>query len=75
MSILKALNHFMAVLSAILLDALRFVSLGAHSNSALRAENLFLRRQLALFAERKVKARRADDGTRLVLVLLSRLFA
>jgi len=43
--------------------------------SAVRAENLFLRRQLALFAERKVKARRADDGTRLVLVLLSRLFA
>jgi len=58
-----------------LLDALRFVSLGVCSNSAVRAENLFLRRQLALFAERKVKARRADDGTRLVLVLLSRLFA
>jgi putative transposase len=58
-----------------MLDVIRFVSLGARSNSALKAENLFLRRQLALFVERKVKARRADDGTRLIMVILSRFFS
>jgi hypothetical protein len=40
----------------------------------LAAENLFLRKQLALFQERKVKPRRADDSTRLVMVMLGRLF-
>jgi len=56
-------------------DIVRFLFLGVRSAVALRAENLFLRRQLALFAERKVKTRGADDGTRFVFVLLSRVFA
>ena len=51
------------------------MSLTVRSGAALRAENLFLRRQLALYAERKVRARRANDGTRLVFILLSRFFA
>jgi hypothetical protein len=72
MSTIRAINHSITILSAILLDVLRFVSLGVRSNAALRAENLFLRRQLTLFTERKVTARRADDGTRLIPVLLSR---
>jgi putative transposase len=75
MNIFRALNHLLNVSFEILLDVRRFLSLGVRSYSALRAKNLFLRRQLALFAERKVKARRADDGTRLTLVLLSRFFA
>ena len=75
MIILRTLNHLLNVSFEILLDALRFLSLGVRSYSALRAENLFIRRQLALFAERKVKARRADDGTRLTLVILSQFFA
>jgi hypothetical protein len=37
------------------------------------AENLFLRKQLALYAERRVRAHRADDATRITLVLLARL--
>ncbi len=41
----------------------------------MRAENLFLRRQLALYAERSAKARRANDDTRLAMVCLSRFFA
>jgi len=49
--------------------------LGLRSSAALRAENLFLRKQLALYIERKTKPRRADDATRLALVLLSTLFA
>jgi hypothetical protein len=31
------------------------------------AENLFLRKQLALYQERRAKPRRADDATRIVL--------
>ena len=38
------------------------------------AENLFLRKQLALYREREVQPRRATDATRLVLVLLARVF-
>lgn len=39
------------------------------------AENLFLRKQLALYRERQVKSRRASDPLRLTLVLLARRFA
>jgi putative transposase len=39
----------------------------------LAAENLFLRKQLALYLERQVKPRRSDDATRIALVSLSRL--
>src|SRR5262249_23496732 len=38
----------------------------------LAAENLFLRKQLALYEERRVKPRRADDATRITLAGLSR---
>jgi putative transposase len=38
------------------------------------AENLFLRRQLALYLERGAKPRRVDAATRVSLALLSRLF-
>jgi hypothetical protein len=38
------------------------------------AENLFLRRQLAMYVEREVKPRRSDVATRLSLALLSRFF-
>ncbi len=57
----------------LLVDALVFVSLGFRSRSQLAAENLFLRKQLALYRERQVKPRRADDATRIALVALSRL--
>jgi len=40
----------------------------------LEAEVLFLRRQLALYVERRVKPRRLDAATRVSLMLLSRLF-
>jgi hypothetical protein len=41
------------------------------SHAQLAAENLFLRKQLALYIERQVKPRRADDATRIALVALS----
>src|SRR5213083_1381752 len=42
------------------------------SRAQLAAENLFLRKQVALYLERQVKPRRADDATRITLVALSR---
>jgi hypothetical protein len=50
----------------------QFVLAVARSRSTLAAENLFLRKQLALFQERKVKPRRADDATRWMMVALGR---
>jgi hypothetical protein len=40
----------------------------------LQAEILFLRRQLALYRERRVKPKRVDAATRMMLALLSRCF-
>ena len=57
----------------VLVDVLRLFSLGFRSRSRLAAENLFLRKQLALYAERRVRTRRADDATRFTLVMLARL--
>jgi hypothetical protein len=57
----------------VLLDVVRFVSFGFRSRSQLVAENLFLRKQLALYRERQVKPRRAGDATRMTLVMLPHL--
>ena len=43
-------------------------------SAALAAENLFLRKQLALYQERHIKPQRATDTTRLSLVWLARWF-
>ena len=56
-------------------DAVRYIILGTRSSASLKAENLFLRKQLALYLERQTKPKRANDATRLVLALLSNLFA
>jgi transposase InsO family protein len=48
------------------------ISSTTRSRAQLAAENLFLRKQLALYLERRVKPRRADDATRIILVGLSR---
>jgi len=55
-------------------DLVHFLCLGLRSRTSLAAENLFLRKQLAYYQERKLKPRRADNPTRLTLVLLSRWF-
>jgi hypothetical protein len=56
------------------LDSIRFLGSLLQSRSALAAENLFLRKQLALYQERQVRPRRATDATRLTIVWLGRLF-
>src|SRR5262245_879978 len=56
-------------------DVVRFASWMLQPRAQLVAENLFLRKQLALYVERKIRPRRADHATRLTLVGLSRLIA
>jgi putative transposase len=55
-------------------DLLRFLVLGLRSKSSLAAENLFLRKQLGFYQERKIRSRRINNSTRLMLVWLSRWF-
>jgi hypothetical protein len=52
----------------------RFLWLSLRPQCALAAENLFLRKQLAMFQERKAKPSRLNTQIRIALVLLSRLF-
>jgi transposase InsO family protein len=52
-------------------DLVDLVVGAVQSRAQLSAENLFLRKQLALYVERQVKPRRADDATRIILVALS----
>ena len=56
------------------LDFIRFLGSLLQSRSTLAAENLFLRKQLALYQERQVRPRRPTDATRLTMVLAARLF-
>jgi len=58
----------------LVLDLLRYVYLGLRSDNVLAAENLFLRKQLALYQERQVKPRRINAATRIALVFLSKRF-
>ncbi len=55
-------------------DAVRWCGLVLRSQRSIEAENLFLRRQLALYVERRVERRRIDLVTRVALVFLSRFF-
>ena len=52
-------------------DLVRLVVEAVRSRAQLSAENLFLRKQLALYMERQVEPRRADDATRITLVAIS----
>jgi len=58
----------------LLLDALSFIRLSLQQRCTLAAENLFLRKQLALYLERQVEPRRPRAAAKLTLVLLSKLF-
>jgi putative transposase len=72
--LIRAVAHCFRTISSVVVDLARLAFLAAHSRRALAAENLFLRKQLALFQERKVKPRRADDSTRWIMATLSRMF-
>src|ERR1019366_8158678 len=55
-------------------ETVRWWGLAGRSQRSIEAENLFLRRQLALYIERGVKPRRIDSASRLALAFLSRFY-
>jgi transposase InsO family protein len=55
-------------------DFLSFLRSAFRSRTALMAENLFLRKQLAFYEEHKVRPRRLTDAARFTLVLWFRVF-
>src|SRR5260370_5533337 len=73
-SIFRAVAHCFRTLSLVVVDLVRLAFLSARSHRSLAAENQFLRKQMALFQERKAKPRRADDATRWLMATLSQMF-
>ena len=71
---LRRLTDSFSTLCTLLVDAACSLKLCLRPSMVLAAENLFLRKQLALYQERKVKPRCATHATRLVLVWLGRWF-
>jgi putative transposase len=68
------LQSFASILFTLMCDAGRFLFLCLRPSPTLAAENLFLRKQLALYQERRTKPRRATNAIRIALVWRSRLF-
>ncbi len=66
--------RLLLILVQLAADAVRWCGLVLRSQRSVEAENLFLRRQLALYVERSVEPRRIDSVTRVALALLSRFF-
>jgi len=65
---------FIQIILRLLADVGGLVVLSVRFRRSVEAENLFLRRELALYRERGIKPRRVDPATRVSLALLSRLF-
>lgn len=70
----EASRHCVRTALRVFFELAKLLVSAAKSRSALAAENLFLRKQLALFQERKVSPHRADDATRWLMVFLGRRF-
>jgi putative transposase len=62
------------ILIGLVADTFRWLRFSVRSSRSIKAENLFLRRQLALYIERGIKPRRIDLVMRIGLTLLSRWF-
>ena len=72
--LISAFAHAVFVIRQLAADFARLAMLSCRSQGALAAENLFLRKQLALFQERKARPHRTTDATRFLMTRLSRLF-
>jgi putative transposase len=70
---LRRYRSSLATIRRLWCDVIALARLTLRPRAQLAAENLFLRKQLALYQERRVKPRRPDPATRVILVLLSRL--
>jgi putative transposase len=72
--LIRHLGRLSCMLLILLGDGMRYFMLRLRSPASLAAENLFLRKQLALYQGRQVKPRRAMPTPRLSLVWLARWF-
>ncbi len=72
--LVRCMIEFAALGRFLITNSLNFLALCMKSRATLVAENLFLRKQLAFYQERKVVPRRFDNASRYLLVLLSRCF-
>ena len=59
---LKAFRHCAGTINHVLFDSFELLRLATKSRGALMAENLFLRKQLAMFQERNVRLQHAQDS-------------
>jgi integrase-like protein len=73
-SLLRNFMPLAGMLLMCLMDAWRFLLLCLRPSPALAAENLFLRKQLALYQERQIKPRRPTQATRMALAWLAHWF-
>jgi len=73
-SLLSNFTQAASPLRMLLVDARHFLWLCLRSPTALAAENLFLRQQLALYQERQVKPQHATNAIRIALTWLARWF-
>jgi putative transposase len=67
----ESAGNLLRTIRRIVFDLISLTSAVVRSRAQLAVENLFLRKQLALYVERQAKPRRADDATRITLVALS----
>lgn len=72
--VLDALEQLIPASLSLPATAAQYWLIRRRPSQALAAENLFLRKQLALFQERQIKPRRVDAATRAALVWLSKAF-
>jgi putative transposase len=71
---IRHLGPLSCMLLTLLGNGVCYFTLRLRSPAALAVENLFLRKQLALYWERSITPRRATHATRLTLVWLARCF-
>jgi putative transposase len=74
LSVLERLSKLRIAVQIVIADSLDFCAALFRSWRALAAENLFLRKQLALFQEREEKATRTTAADRFILAELARFF-
>ena len=72
--VLRSVRSVLGVLPDLAKDALAFLRSSFRPRTALIAENLFLRKQLAFYQEHQIMPRRLTDAARLSLVVWSRFF-
>jgi putative transposase len=73
-SVSHSLGSFVRLAGDLTLDVFHFLGAIVRSRSAVNAEILFLRKQLAFYQEHQIRPRRLTDSARFSLVVLSRLF-